>query len=111
MTRLLMILALIAGFVVAGPATSDPVDLAAVSAAVDAAHLPPGAASRVTGHPVQHQGHLGQPLDGVQPPVHVPPAPVPRADVVDPTHRTPERTSQAPLGERAPPQTSGSRTR
>ncbi|RKT52966.1 hypothetical protein [Saccharothrix australiensis] len=102
MTRLLMVLALIAGFVVVGPASPQHVDLAAVSATVDAAHLP-GAATRVMVHPVQQQGHLGKPLDGVQPPVHVAPVPEPHADVVDPTHRTPERTGQAPLGERAPP--------
>ncbi|MEV0677976.1 hypothetical protein AB0I60_15820 [Actinosynnema sp. NPDC050436] len=102
MTRLVMLLALLAGFVVAGPAHHHPVDLISVSATVDAAHLP-GTATRVVAHPVQQQGHLGQPLDGVQPPVHVPPEPRLAEDVVDPTHRTPERTGQAPLGERAPP--------
>ncbi|MEU4802814.1 hypothetical protein [Actinosynnema sp. NPDC023587] len=100
--RLMLLLALIAGFVVVGPAHRDPVDLISVSSTADAAHLP-GTAARVTAHPVQQQGHLGQPLDGVQPPVHVPPAPRPAEDVLDPTHRAPERTGQAPLGERAPP--------
>ena len=109
MTRraLLAILALIAGFVVSGPGPSTPVDVVAVSSTVDAAHLP-GAAARGTNaaHPVQV--HVGQPLDGVQPAVHVTPAPPVRVDVVDPTHRTPERNGQTPLGERAPPVTSGS---
>ncbi len=102
MTRLLMILALVAGFFVAGPSGPQPVELVAFSATVDAAHLP-GTATRVTVHPVQQHGHLGQPLDGVQPPVHVPPQPRLAAQTVDPTHRVPERTGQAPLGERAPP--------
>jgi len=101
-TRLLMLLALVAGFVVVGPAGHHPTDLVGVSAAADAAHLP-GAATRATTHPVQQPGHLAQPLDGVLPPVHVTPAPRLRVDVVDPTHRAPERTGQAPLGERAPP--------
>ncbi|MGM1057926.1 hypothetical protein [Saccharothrix sp. Mg75] len=110
MTRraLLAVLAMIAGFVVSGPVTTAPADPVAVSAAVDAAHLP-GTTTRSTAvHPVQQvAGHLGQPLDGVQPPVHATPAPVPRVDVVDPTHRTPERAGRTPLGERAPPPTSG----
>ncbi len=109
MTRraLLAILALIAGFVVSGPGPGAPVDVVAVSSTVDAAHLP-GAATRGTNaaHPVQV--HVGQPLDGVQPAVHLPPAPPVRVDVVDPTRRTPERDGQTPLGERAPPLTSGS---
>ncbi|MFD0203217.1 MULTISPECIES: hypothetical protein [Saccharothrix] len=109
MTRrtLLAILALIAGFVVSGPGPSAPVDVVAVSSTVDATHLP-GTATRGTNavHPVQV--HVGQPLDGVQPAVHVPPAPPVRVHVVDPTHRTPERNGQTPLGERAPPPTPGS---
>lgn len=109
MTRraLLAILALIAGFVVSGPGPAAPVDVAAVSATVDGAHLP-GAATRSTNavHPVQV--HVGQPLDGVQPAVHVTPAPPVRVDVIDPTHRDIERTGRTPLGERAPPLTSGS---
>ncbi|MFE2751231.1 hypothetical protein ACFXGA_04435 [Actinosynnema sp. NPDC059335] len=109
MTRraLLAILALIAGFVVSGPGPATPVEVvAAVSSTVDAAHLPGTAARTTTAHPVQV--HLGQPLDGVQPAVHVPPAPPVRVDVLDPTHATPEHAGQAPLGERAPPPTSGS---
>ncbi|GAB2972984.1 hypothetical protein [Saccharothrix stipae] len=109
MTRraLLAILALIAGFVVSGPGPAAPVDVVAVSSTVDAAHLSGTAARGTTvGHPVQV--HLGQPLDGVQPAVHVTPAPPVRVDVVDPTHRTPERNGRPPLGERAPPLTSGS---
>jgi hypothetical protein len=109
MTRraLLAILALIAGFVVSAPAPSAPVHVVAVSATVDGTHLP-GTATRSTpaAHPVQV--HVGQPLDGVQPAVHVTPALPVRVDVLDPTHRTPERAGQAPLGERAPPPTSGS---
>jgi hypothetical protein len=109
MTRraLLAILVLIAGFVVPGPGPGTPFDAVAVSSTVDAAHLP-GTATRgtTTAHPVQ--AHLGQPLDGVQPVVHVTPAPPVRVRVVDPTHRTPERNGQTPLGERAPPPTSGS---
>ena len=109
MTRraLLAILALIAGFVVSGPGPSTPVDVVAVSSTVDAAHLP-GTAARGTNvaHPVQV--HVGQPLDGVQPAVHATPAPPVRVDVVDPTHRVVERNGQTPLGERAPPVTSGS---
>lgn len=109
MTRraLLAILALIAGFVVSGPGASAPVDVVAVSSTVDAAHLP-GTTTRGTNaaHPVQV--HLGQPLDGVQPAVHVTPAPPVRVDVVEPTHRTPERNGRTALGERAPPMTSGS---
>ncbi|MEU4766981.1 hypothetical protein AB0H12_27370 [Actinosynnema sp. NPDC023794] len=109
MTRraLLAILALIAGFVVSGPGPSTTADVAAVSSTVDAAHLP-GAATRGTNaaHPVQV--HVGQPLDGVQPAVHVTPAPPVRVQVVDPTHRTPERNARTPLGERAPPRPSGS---
>ncbi|QQQ77564.1 hypothetical protein IOD16_03310 [Saccharothrix sp. 6-C] len=106
MTRraVLAILALIAGFVVSGPGPNPTVDVAAVSATVDAAHLP-GTATRGqnAAHPVQV--HLGQPLDGVQPAVHATPAPPVRVDVVDPTHRAPERAGQTPLGERAPPST------
>lgn len=109
MTRraLLAIVALIAGFVVSGPGPTTPADIVALSATVDAAHLP-GTATRGTNpaHPVQV--HVGQPLDGVQPAVHVMPAPPVRVDVVDPTHRAPERVGQTPLGERAPPPTSGS---
>lgn len=109
MTRraLLAILALIAGFVVSGPGPSTPVDVvASVSSTVDAAHLPGTAARGTSAHPVQV--HVGQPLDGVQPAVHVPPAPPVRVDVVDPTHATPEQAGHTPLGERAPPTTSGS---
>ncbi|MBW4720736.1 hypothetical protein [Saccharothrix obliqua] len=102
MTRLLVFLALVAGFLVVGPTSPDTSDFVAVSATVDAAHLP-GAATRVTTHPVQQPGHLGQPLDGVLPPVHVPPEPRRADDVAEPAHRRPERTGQAPLGERAPP--------
>ncbi|WP_367131601.1 hypothetical protein [Saccharothrix sp. HUAS TT1] len=110
MTRraLLAILALIAGFVVLGPGPSAPAEAVAASATVDAAHLL-GAATRGTTaaqHPVQVD--LGQPLDGVQPAVHVPPAPPVPADVVDPTHRLPERNGRSPLGGRAPPPTPGS---
>ncbi|XVS65705.1 hypothetical protein ACQPYE_06510 [Actinosynnema sp. CA-299493] len=109
MTRraVLAILALIAGFVVAGPGPNPTVDVVAVSATADAAHLP-GTATRGlnAAHPVQV--HVGQPLDGVQPAVHVTPAPPVRVDVVDPTHRAPERAGHNPLGERAPPSTSGS---
>lgn len=109
MTRraVLAIVALIAGFVVVGPASPAPVDLvAAVAAPVDAAHLP-GTATRTTAvHPIQQAGHFGQPLDGVQPAVHVPPQPVVRTEVVDPTHLAPEGRSQVPLGERAPPRAS-----
>lgn len=110
MTRraLLAILAVIAGFVVAGPVPSTPVEPVAASATADAAHLPGTTTRSTTAHPVQQvAGHLGQPLDGVQPPVHVTPARPVRADVVDPTHRTPERDGLTPLGERAPPPTSG----
>lgn len=109
MTRraVLVILALIAGFVVSGPVSAAPLDVVAVSTTVDGAHLT-GTATRGTSavHPVQV--HVGQPLDGVQPAVHATPAPPVRVDVVDPTHRTPERAGQVPLGERAPPPTSGS---
>ncbi|ONI85581.1 hypothetical protein ALI22I_27775 [Saccharothrix sp. ALI-22-I] len=109
MTRraLLAILALIAGFVVSGPGPTTPSDVVAISATVDGTHLP-GTTTRGTNavHPVQV--HLGQPLDGVQPAVHVTPTRPVRVDVVDPTHRTPERNGQTPLGERAPPPTSGS---
>ncbi|TQM80702.1 hypothetical protein FHX81_3047 [Saccharothrix saharensis] len=109
MTRraLLAILALIAGFVVSGPGPGTPVDVVAVSSTVDAAHLP-GTTARATNatHPVQV--HPGQPLDGVQPAVHVTPAPPVRVDVVDPTHHLLERNGQTSLGERAPPVTSGS---
>ncbi|MBB5808121.1 hypothetical protein F4560_007889 [Saccharothrix ecbatanensis] len=109
MTRraLFAILAMIAGFVVSGPGPSAPGDLVAISAPVDGTHQP-GTTTRGANavHPVQV--HLGQPLDGVQPAVHATPAPPVRVDVVDPTHRTPERNVQTPLGERAPPLTSGS---
>ncbi|MEU4739687.1 hypothetical protein AB0G02_04370 [Actinosynnema sp. NPDC023658] len=111
MTRraLLAILAMIAGVVVLGPGPTTPVDAVAVavSSTADVAHLPGTAARGANAaHPVQV--HAGQPLDGVQPPVHATPAPPVRADVVDPTHRTPERDGRTPLGERAPPPTSGS---
>ncbi|MCE6993478.1 hypothetical protein LZG04_01450 [Saccharothrix sp. S26] len=109
MTRraLLAILALIAGFVVSGPGPGATSDVVAVSSTVDAAHLP-GTTARGTNasHPVQV--HAGQPLDGVQPAVHATPVPPVRVHVVDPTHRTPERNGRTPLGERAPPVTSGS---
>ncbi|MEU7529729.1 hypothetical protein AB0A74_28655 [Saccharothrix sp. NPDC042600] len=107
MTRLLTVLALIAGFVVAAPVALDRGDVAAFAAAVDAAHLPGTATTRATIHPVQ-QGHHGQPLDGVQPPVHVAPQPRRFADVVEPTRGDPERAGSSPLGDRAPPLTSGS---
>jgi hypothetical protein len=109
MTRraLLAIVALIAGFVVSGPGPTASADVVALATTVDGAHLP-GTATRGTNavHPVQV--HVGQPLDGVQPAVHVTPAPPVRVDVVDPTHRRPERAGQTPLGERAPPTTPGS---
>ncbi|MFI9006651.1 hypothetical protein ACIGNX_05370 [Actinosynnema sp. NPDC053489] len=109
MTRraLLAILAVIAGLVVAGPGPGTSVDAVAVSATVDAAHLP-GTAARgtTTAHPVQ--AHLGQPLDGVQPAVHATPVPPVRVEVVDPTRRRPERDGRTPPGDRAPPPTSGS---
>ncbi|MFD7653930.1 hypothetical protein ACFV4N_08125 [Actinosynnema sp. NPDC059797] len=110
MTRrvLFAVLALIAGFVVVAHPTQPVSDAVAVSSTVEGTQ-PAGATTRGTPtHPVQQAGHLGQPLDGVQPPVHATPAPAVRADVVDPTHRRPERTGQAPLGERAPPTTPGS---
>ena len=107
MTRLLAVLALIAGFVIAAPVTPDHVDVAGFSATADAAHLPGTATTRATTHPVQ-QGHQGQPLDGVQPAVHVEMRPRLLVDVVDPTHGGFERTGHTPLGERAPPPTSGS---
>ncbi|MFI9812426.1 hypothetical protein [Saccharothrix variisporea] len=106
MTRLLAVLALIAGFVVAAPVTPDHVDVVALSATVDASHLPSPATTRATTHPVQ-QGHQHQPLDGVQPPVHVGPQPRRFADVVEPRFSA-DRVGRTPLGERAPPVTSGS---
>ncbi|WP_033438382.1 hypothetical protein [Saccharothrix sp. NRRL B-16314] len=109
MTRraLLAILAMIAGFVVSGPGPAATGELVAISATADGTHQP-GTTTRGANavHPVQV--HLGQPLDGVQPAVHATPAPPVRADAIDPTHRTPERNAQTPLGERAPPSTSGS---
>lgn len=111
MTRraVLAILALIAGFVVVAPPSHATPVAVAVSVTVEGAHLPGTATRGTTGvHPLQHAGSLGQPLDGVQPPVHVTPPPPVRVDVLDPAHRRPERTAQAPLGERAPPVTSGS---
>ncbi|MBP2334065.1 hypothetical protein JOF41_000243 [Saccharothrix coeruleofusca] len=109
MTRraVLVIMSLIAGFVVFGPVAPVHVGaVAAVATPIDAAHLPSATNRTPAAHPVQHLGHLGKPLDGVQPAVHVPPQPVVRADVVDPTHLAPEGLSQVPLGERAPPRTS-----
>ena len=110
MTRraLFAVLALIAGFVVVAHPSEPVPDAVAVSATV-AGTQPAGTTTRGTPtHPVQQVGHPGQPLDGVQPPVHATPAPPVRVDVVDPTHRRPERTGHTPLGERAPPLPSGS---
>ncbi|WP_309114970.1 hypothetical protein [Saccharothrix sp.] len=106
MTRLLAVLALIAGFVLAAPVALERGDVAGFSAAVDAVHLPGTAATRATTHPVQ-QGHQGQPLDGVQPAVHVAPEPRRFADVVEPVQLGAERAVRDLLGERAPPLTSG----
>ncbi|MFT7837618.1 hypothetical protein Q5530_15870 [Saccharothrix sp. BKS2] len=113
MTRraLFAVLALIAGFVVVAHPSEPAAGAVAVSAvpATVAGTQPAGTTTRGTPtHPVQQAGHLGQPLDGVQPPVHATPAPPVRVDVVDPAHRRPERTGHAPLGERAPPPTPGS---
>ncbi|MFC6092036.1 hypothetical protein [Saccharothrix lopnurensis] len=110
MTRraLFAVLALIAGFVVVAHPSEPVAEAVAVSTTV-AGTQPAGTTTRGTPtHPVQQAGHLGQPLDGVQPPVHATPAPPVRVDVVDPAHRRPERTGHAPLGERAPPPTPGS---
>ncbi|XVV05104.1 hypothetical protein ACQPW3_06800 [Actinosynnema sp. CA-248983] len=106
MTRLLAILALIAGFVVAAPVALERGDVAGFSAAVDAVHLPGTATTRVTTHPVQ-QVHFGQPLDGVQPAVHVGPQPRRFVDVVEPSEFGSERVERNLPGERAPPLTSG----
>ncbi|NUT98595.1 MAG: hypothetical protein HOY78_41960 [Saccharothrix sp.] len=105
MTRLLAVLALIAGFVVAAPVTPDHVDVTAFAATVDVSHLPSPATTRATAHPVQ-QGFQHQPLDGVQPPVHVGPQPRRFADVAEPRFSV-DLGGRTPLGERAPPLTSG----
>ncbi|MEU5690344.1 hypothetical protein [Actinosynnema sp. NPDC020468] len=111
MTRraVLAILALIAGFVVSGPVPATTSDVVvAVSSSVEAAHLPGAPTRLTTAHPVQQHGLLGKPLDGVQPPVHVTPVPPVREDVVHPAHRVSPSDDRVPLGERAPPVTSGS---
>lgn len=107
---MLTVLALIAGFVVAAPVTLDRGDVAAFAAAVEAVeavHLPGTATTRATTHPVR-QGHHGQPLDGVQPAVHVAPQPPRFEDVAEPSCCDSERAGSSPLGDRAPPLTSGS---
>ncbi|QFZ17127.1 hypothetical protein [Saccharothrix syringae] len=111
MTRraLLAVLALVAGFAITAPLPRATAAAAAVSATTNAAHLPDSTTRGTTSvHPVQQAGHLGQPLDGVQPPVHTTPAPPVRADVVAPVHRRSERSDRTPLGDRAPPPTPGS---
>jgi hypothetical protein len=110
MTRraLLAVLALVAGFVVSALPQSDLPEqhTAAVTALVQAVHLP-GAATR-SGAPNgwQNQGFIG----------HVPVDLTPRArpvlplrvlvDVAQRVHRTPEPVDSTPLGDRAPPLTS-----
>lgn len=109
MTRraLLTILALIAGFVVSALPGSDLPEQhsAAVTALVQAVHLPGAATRSGTSIGQQQQGSIGHaPVDLTPRARPVPPLRV-LVDVAQRVHRTPEPRDSTPLGDRAPPPT------